>query len=141
MRKRVVIAGAVILLLGIAALGAGFYLLVDRSGPANIAPSAPETTVVLAPGASSAIGSTQTGETTIVGCSDNVSAAVQVTSGGAIPVTRTGTAGGQTLFVSASVTLSGNSSSMAMLNYRTAPVSVQYSVVASTLGALAYAGL
>ena len=43
--------------------------------------------------------------------------------------------------VAAFVTLSGNSSSVVMLNDLTAPVSVQYSVVTSTLGAIAYAGL
>ena len=141
MRKGVVIAGAVVLLIGVAALGVGLYFLVDQSGLANIAPSTPKTTVVLAPGASANIGTTQTGEITIVGYSDNASAALQVSSGGSTPVTRSGTSGGQAIFVTAFVTLSGSSSSVVMANDLTAPVTVQYSVVTSTLGAIAYAGL
>ena len=61
MRKGVVIAGAVIIIVGVAALGAGLYLLVDRAGVANLGVSAQKTTAVLAPGSTKSVGATQPG--------------------------------------------------------------------------------
>lgn len=143
MRKGVVIAGAVILIVGVAALGGGFYLLVDRAGLADLGVSAQKTTVVLSPGASQSIGTTQTGAITIVAYSDNASTPLQVSSGGVAPITRTVTRNGVTDYAVIFTTLGSGSGSapVVILNNLTKTVSVQYASVQTGIGALAYGGI
>ncbi len=143
MRKGIVVAGAVILIIGAAALGAGFYLLVDQAGIANLGVSAQKTTVVLPPGSSQSMGTTQPGTITIVAYTDNASAPLQVSSGGTAPTTRTVTKGGETDYVAIFTSVGSNSSSgqVVLFNNQTRTVSVQYASVQTGLGALAFGGL
>ncbi|MDG7012486.1 MAG: hypothetical protein JRN17_05290 [Nitrososphaerota archaeon] len=143
MRKGVVIAGAVIIIIGVAALGAGLYLLVDRAGVANLGVSAQKITVVLAPGSTKSVGATQPGTITIVAYTDNASAPLQVSSVGATASTRTVTRGGVTDYVAIFTSLGASpvAGQVVILNNQTRTVSVQYASVQTGLGALAFGGL
>ncbi|MDG6990335.1 MAG: hypothetical protein JRM99_02805 [Nitrososphaerota archaeon] len=141
MRRRMVVAGAVILLIGVAALAGGLYLLVEQSGLGNLAVTSQKTTVVLAPGATATIGATQTGQATIVDYSNNASAPIQVTSSGATTIAKTGTTSGEKVFVAVFVTLGTGPAPIVMQNNQTATLSVQYATAQSSIGALAYGGL
>ena len=141
MRKRVVIAGAIILVIGIAVAGAGFYLVLDQAGLGSAGVASQKTTVALAPAAEATIGTTQSGKITIVVYSANASAAIQVSSGGTAPVTRTTSINGETAFIAVFTTLGTGSAPIVLHNNQTAPLSVQYASVQTDLGALAYGGL
>jgi len=136
-----VIAGAVILLIGVAAVAGGLYLLVEQSGLGNLAITSQKTTVVLAPGANATIGSTQTGQATIVDYTNNAKRAppgdFRLTAG----IAKTGTTSGEKVFVAVFVTLASSSSPIVMHNNQTATLSVQYASAQSSIGALAYGGL
>ncbi|MDG7012214.1 MAG: hypothetical protein JRN11_06350 [Nitrososphaerota archaeon] len=143
MRKGVVIAGAVIIIIGVAALGAGLYLLVDRAGVANLGVSAQKTTAVLAPGSTKSVGATQPGTITIVAYTDNASAPLQVSSVAATASTRTVTRGGVTDYVAIFTSLGASpvAGQVVILNNQTKTVSIQYASVQTGLGALAFGGL
>ncbi|MDE1858196.1 MAG: hypothetical protein KGI26_03905 [Thaumarchaeota archaeon] len=141
MRRGMVIAGAVILLIGVAAVAGGLYLLVEQSGLGNLAVTSQKTTVVLAPGTNATIGATKMGEATIVDYTNNASAPLQVTSGGTAPIAKTGSTSGEKVFVAVFVTLGTSSAPIVIHNNQTATLSVQYASAQSSIGALAYGGL
>lgn len=140
MRKGIVIAGAVVLVISIAAIGGGLFFAVGQSGLASLGVSAPKTTVTLAPGADVTVGNTTVGEVTVVTYSDNASAPIQVSSGGSSPVTKTTDHNGVTYYYLVFTPLQGTDA-VVMHNNNTATLSVQYAAVQSSLGALAVGGL
>ncbi|MDG6951662.1 MAG: hypothetical protein JRN12_07465 [Nitrososphaerota archaeon] len=141
MRRGMVIAGAVVLVLGVAVAGVGIYFLVDQSGLGNIAASAQKTSVVLAPGASLTVGTAQSGKVAIVAYSDNLSAPIQVTSSGTTPTTRTTGKGGTTEYIAVFAGIVTGAAPIVISNNQTATASVQYAAVVTSIGAIASGGL
>ena len=141
MRKGIVIVGAVLLVIGVASAGGGGYLAVGSSNLGSAVLPSQKTTVALAPGANVTVGATDAGKVTIIAYTDNASAPLEVSAGGATALSRTSGSGGSTTYF-AVVTGGGSAPHpIALVNNQTKSVSVQYGAGQSSIGALASAGL
>lgn len=139
MRKGIVIAGAIILVVGIAVVGVALYLVALPFASANL--GANPSTRVLASGQSVTLGATQAGKIDLVTYEDNVSAPIRLNTGSASAISRTVTTSNGTLYLAILEPSSGSSQTVALVNNQTSTVSVRYNFIQSSAGMLASGGL
>jgi hypothetical protein len=140
LRKRIVIVGAVLLVIGVAAAGSGIYLAISPFTSSGVGLGRPlNSSAAIAPGGDKTIGNTSAGMVSIVVYKDNLSKPVQLDTGATTTVSRSVSSNGSILFVS--VFTSAATGQVTLHNNQTSTLEVQYSVTESTLGALASGGL
>jgi hypothetical protein len=140
LRKRIVIVGAILLVIGVAAAGSGIYLAISPFTASGVGLGRPlNTSTVISPGENKSIGTTSAGMVSIVVYKDNLSKPIQLDTSGTTTVSRSVSSNGSILFVS--VFTSAASGGVTLHNNQTSTLEVEYSLTESTLGALASGGL